>query len=181
MANDGYIVKLDRPHSSLDYHWALRAKGTPLPKPLELSGYEHAVMVGNMYVTFYLTGKLTTWQPTPIKHRVLEEDAKATFEFSTANFYLEIDRATEHKGVIKSKAERYMKLKETFHVIFVVPDEKRAEAVLDELPRNAGTRFLAALHDDIHRDPREQIFVSANRPADFQYLSDIISSVRTDE
>lgn len=139
------------------------------------------MMVGDMYVSFYLTGKLVKWQNKPLKHRTLEEDSKAKLEFSDATFYFEIDRATEHQGVMRSKAQRYVKLDEMFHVIFIVPNSSRAEDVLDELPRNAGTRFLVTLFDDIHRDPREQIYVSANRPDEFQYLADVISSVRTDK
>jgi hypothetical protein len=174
MADEKILALIDRPHSSLDYHWALRIPGKPLPKPLELSGYQHAKIVGDVYVALKAAGLLEYWQSNPLKHRSLEEDAKALLSGYPNYMYFEIDRANQHKGAIASKASRYVKLKEVFHTIFVVPSIGRAEDVLDELPRDKGTKFLVTLADLICVNPLMKGYVSANRPAEMQRLEDIL-------
>jgi len=96
MDDDGYIAKIDRPHASLDYHWAIRIKNTPLPKPLKLSGYEHARLIGDVYVALKLTGQSLEWKQNTEKHRTLEEDIETIFNGS--KIYWEVDCATEHPG-----------------------------------------------------------------------------------
>ena len=180
MVNDEIIYKIERPHSSLDYHWALTIPRQPKLKPLKLYGYEHTRIVGDVYVAMAKTGKLDLWQSTPIKHKSLEEDAKARLTVSPNFIYFEIDRDTQHKGVIASKAERYMKLQDRFHVIFVTLNQGRAEEILDELPKNQGTKFIVALEEYITASPLYDCYVVASRPADFQYLDEFLLDVRTD-
>jgi hypothetical protein len=180
MAKGEYIAKIDRPHASLDYQWALRVKGKPLPKPLKTSGYEHAVAVADIYVAWKLTGLLREFRSNPVKHRSLEEDAHTILSLTTVPIDWEVERSPREKGVIAYKAARYMKLPGPRHVIFTATSPSHAEDILDELPRNRGTLFIVTLHEYLLVDPLMQGYVSANKPTEFQWLPDILSSVRTD-
>lgn len=181
MAEDEYIAKIDRPHASLDYQWALKVKGKPLPKPLKTSGYDHAVSVADIYVAFKLTGLIESFRAKPVKHRSLEEDAEMVLSLSPVPVVWEVERSRyREKGEIASKAARYMKLTKPRHVIFTALDGDHAEAILEELPHNQGTLFIVTLHEYLLVDPLMQGYVSANRIGDFQSIKDILSSVRTD-
>lgn len=180
MADDDYIAQIERPHASLDYQWALRIKGKPLPKPLKLSGYDHAVAIADVYVAWKLTRLLQSFQTKPLKHRTLEEDIKMTISLTLVPLYWEVERSPREKGVLASKAARYMRLPKPLHVIFTAISGSHAEDILDELPRNQGSLFIVTLHEYILADPLTQSYVSANRPSEFQNLQDILSSVRTD-
>lgn len=179
MFKDGYLWKINRPHHSLDYQWALKVTGKPSPKPYELSSYEHARMTGDVYVALALTGEMSDWVNNTEKHRLLEEDAKCFL--SGRQVYFEVDRNTEHVGDIAHKAARYMKLDGWFHVIFVAPHGARANNIMNELPENRGTQFVVTLFESISTDPLQNIYVSANRTADFQFLSDILADVPSSE
>ncbi len=168
MANNGYLVKLKRTHAVLEQMWAIKTR--PAIKPLELANYEHERMCADVYVSLKLTGHLQEWEVNSAKHRLIEEDRKAVF--LDRIIYWEIDRGTEKKGAISYKATRYVKLNGRFHVIFVAPNEDRANAILHELPTNRGAQFLVSLHEYMKHDPLAQAYVSANRPGDFQYLND---------
>lgn len=176
MAEAEYIVQIDRPHKSLDYQWSLPQK--PKPKPYALSSYEHNVMAGDDYVALYLVGGLTKWRQNKEKHRSIEEDALAEWHGKT--IYIENDRGTEHEGDIASKAARYAKKDGWFHVLFVAPRVSRAEQILDELPRDAGTRFIVTLQDYVQEitvrgGADVKGFISANRPTELQFLHEILS------
>jgi hypothetical protein len=179
MADDGYLAKIDRPHASLDYQWALKVKGKPLPKPLKISGYDHAAAVADIYVAWKLTGLLKEFRGSPVKHRSLEEDARTVLSLTPIPIDWEVERSPREKGVIAHKAARYMKLPKPPHVIFTATGESHAEDILDELPRNQGTLFIVTLHEYILINPLMKSYVSADRPAEFQELPDILSSVRT--
>jgi hypothetical protein len=179
MAGDGYIAQVERPHASLDYQWASRIKGKPLPKSLRLSGYEHAVAVADVYVAWKLTGLLRSFRSNPLKHRALEEDIRMTVSLGPAPLYWEVERSPRGKGVIAGKAARYMKLPGPLHVIFTAVSGGHAEDILDELPRDRGALFIVTLHEYVSADPLMQGYVSADRPSEFQSLQDILSSVRT--
>lgn len=180
MAEDEYIAQIKRPHASLDYQWALRIKGKPLPKSLKLSGYEHAVAIADVYVAWKLTGFLQSFRSKSLKHRALEEDINMSISLTPVPLYWEVERSPREKGVIASKAARYMKLPKPLHVIFTATSGSHAEDILDELPRNQGALFIVTLHEYILSDPLMQGYVSASRPSEFQNLQDILSSVRTD-
>jgi hypothetical protein len=179
MAGEEFIAKIERPHASLDYQWALRIKGKPLPKPLKTSGYDHAVAVADIYVAWKLSGLLQEFRATPVKHRSLEEDARTVISLTPAPLDWEVERSPREKGVIASKAARYMKLPKPRHVIFTATSGSHAEDILEELPRNQGTLFIVTLHEYLLVDPLMKGYVSANRPTEFQDLQDILSSVRT--
>jgi hypothetical protein len=178
MAGDFSIARIARPHASLDYQWALRR--TPLPKPLKLSGYDHAVAVADVYVAFKLTGLLESFQSNPLKHRSLEEDAKMTLSVSPVPLYWEVERSPRKKGEIAHKVTRYQKIPEPIHVIFSATDGNHAEDILEELPRKNGTRFIVTLHEYILHDPLMAGYLSANRIDELQPLESILSSVRTE-
>jgi hypothetical protein len=169
MSKNGFIVQLSRPHATLEQMWAVKTR--PAIKPLELANYEHERMCADVYVSFYLTGQLQEWEVNSAKHRLIEEDRKSVF--LDRQIYWEIDRGTERRGAIKSKADRYVKLSGRFHVIFVAPHEDRANAILNELPTNRGGQFLVTLYEYIKRDPLSEAYVSANRASEFQFLEDI--------
>jgi hypothetical protein len=179
MAGDEYIAKINRPHASLDYQWALKVKGRPLPKPLRTSGYDHAVAVADVYVAWKLAGLLREFQSMPVKHRALEEDARTILGLTPVPVFWEVERSPREKGVIAHKATRYMKLPKPVHVIFTATNPSHAEDILEELPRNQGTLFIVTLHEYLLLDPLMKGYVSASRPTEYQGLSDILSSVRT--
>jgi hypothetical protein len=180
MASDFSVARIDRPHASLDYQWALRVAGKPLPKKLALSGYDHAVAVADVYVAFKLTGLLQSFQSNPLKHRSLEEDAQMVISLSPLTLYWEVERSARKKGEIAYKAARYMKLPRPIHVIFSATGINHAEDILEELPRKNGTRFIVTLHEYILHDPLMAGYLSANRIDELQPLENILSSVRTD-
>lgn len=179
MAEDEYVAKINRPHASLDYQWALKVRGQPTPKPLRTSGYDHAVAVADVYVAWKLTGLLTAFQSTPVKHRTLEEDARTVLSLTPAPVFWEVERSPREKGVIAHKAARYLKLPRPLHVIFTATSATHAEDILEELPRDQRTLFIVTLHEYLLVDPFMKGYVSADRPTEFQALKDILTSVRT--
>src|SRR6266851_825574 len=86
MVNEKLIVKLARPHVTLDFMYSLKGK-----KALALSNYNHELSCGNVYAALKKTGQLESWVYYP-RLAGVEPDRKARLAGIRQDLYLEIDR-----------------------------------------------------------------------------------------
>src|SRR5690349_14789020 len=98
MVDEKILIKLSRPHATLDYMFALKGKR----KPLALSNYDHELSCGNTYVSFKASGALEEWTYCP-RLTGIDPDRKARLAGIRQDLYLEIDRGTEPLWKIENK------------------------------------------------------------------------------
>lgn len=166
MVADKLIIKLSRPHVTLDYMYSLKGKR----KPLALSNYNHELSCGDVYTAFKGTGLLEEWGYYPHLAGV-EPDRKARITGIRQDLYLEIDRGTEPLWKIENKVKSYQP--GPYQVIFVAPDTTRAKAILFVLEAaRRGHQFLVTL-DSWMTEPLGQIYVSPVNVAVKHALQDL--------
>lgn len=162
MAQEGLIHKLGSPHKSLDMLWS----HLDYKKPLKLSGYAHAKAEGDLFIACHLSGAVWTYRPADLDK--IEPDDKAVWDDTT--IYYEVDMSTMSPDKIQDKINRYIRVPQRFHVIFVIgsnqthPDHRKAEIenqadMILELITNAkrGHQFLITLLDWATVDPTKMI------------------------
>jgi len=153
MVAEKLIVKLSRPHVTLDYMYALKGKR----RSLALSNYEHELACGDVYVGLKQTGSLEEWVYYP-RFTSVEPDRKARLQGIRQDLYFEIDRGTEPLWKIENKVNFYPS--GPYQVIFTAPTRTRADAILRVLETTGrGHQFLVTLQEWI-TDPLGEIFVS---------------------
>jgi hypothetical protein len=153
MVAEKLLIKLSRPHVTLDYMYSLKGKR----KPLALSNYQHELACGDAYVGLKQTGALEEWVYCP-RFEGVEPDRKARLVGIEPDLYFEIDRGTEPLWKIESKVNAYPS--GPYQVIFVAPTTTRADAILRVLEdARRGQQFLVTLQEWI-TDPLGEIFVS---------------------
>lgn len=132
--------------------------------------FKHDLMITDIHLALYKTGKLleASWrQPRQKLKGALNEDAQ--FEVAVAMpertgkiaFYLEADTGVEPDWMIEDKLKRYLRARDDarFHVLFVVPEKKRAQAFacraerfLDKAKPSTLKFFLFTTLDEIMSD-----------------------------
>ena len=168
MVADKLIIKLSRPHVTLDYMYSLKGKR----KALALSNYNHELSCGNVYTALKATGALEEWVYYP---RVVgvEPDRKARLSGIRQDVYFEIDRNTEPLWKIENKVNAYQP--GPYQVIFVAPNTTRADAILRVLEAaRRGHQFLVTL-DSWITDALGPIYVSPVNVLEKHSLQDIQS------
>jgi hypothetical protein len=170
MVDDRLINKLPRPHAILEWMFADK----DMRKPIELSGYAHVLGMGDIFIGLVSSGKLERFGYKKPKEKNVIEDLRFKLVGVDEIFYVEEDRGTMGIEKIQSKVERYMKLPGRFHVIFCVPDERRAENFLTMLVNyRRGNQFLVTLHEYLSSDPLKSIFVSPKAPENYLSLFEL--------
>lgn len=168
MVDEKILIKLPRPHATLDYMYSLKGKR----KPLALSNYDHELACADVFVGFKSTGQLEDWAYYPNDFSTVEPDRKARLTGIRQDLYLEIDRGTEPGWKLEKKILWYPS--GPHQVIFVAPNDTRADQILGLLESTKrGNQFLVTLQDWI-ANPLSEIFVSPldvekkHRLSDFQ-------------
>lgn len=170
MCDEGAINKLDPPHRTLEIMWA--PKG--MRKTLQLSGYEHFKAMGDVFIGLVSTGQLEKIGIKKPKEKNVIEDLRFKLFGLESIFYVEEDMGTMGLDKIESKVERYMKQPGWFHVIFDVPNENRAEAILTILSKyHRKNQFVVTLHEYMSANPLAGIYVSPASPENYLSLLEL--------
>lgn len=99
--------------------------------------FKHDLMITDIHLALHKTGMLLEWrQPRQKLKGALNEDARLEMAVAMPErtgkivFYLEADTGVEPDWMIEDKFKRYLRARDDarFHVLFVVPEGKRARA-----------------------------------------------------
>lgn len=152
--------------------------------------FKHDLMITDVHLALHKTQKLLQWrQPRQKLKCALNEDA--WFEIAVMlpertgkiAFYLEADTGVEPDWMIEDKFKRYLRARDDvrFHVLFVVAESKRAQALarraerfLDKAKPSTLKLFLFTTLDEIMSDPLGAICQIAHDTAKFPIIPNLL-------
>jgi len=152
--------------------------------------FKHDLMITDIHVALKKTGMLLEWrQPRQKLKGALNEDAR--FEMAVPMpertgkiaFYLEADTGVEPDWMIEDKFKRYLRWRddERFHVLFVVSEKKRAQALarraekfLDKAKPSTLKLFLFTTLDEIMDDTLGSICHIAHDTVKFPIVPNLL-------
>lgn len=152
-----------------DYFWSLRKHPVITERVLEAPRsevhtfkYEHEKACAEVFVSLALTARLYDWQAHRRISKGIIPDRLA--DFGNRIFYLEIERGTQDKIVLKTENYRrfWRETNEDFYVLFLVKDEKTLEDAVRKLEgTNAADHYLVGVFSEFTDDPLNAILTGS--------------------
>lgn len=152
--------------------------------------FKHDLMITDIHVALSKTGMLLEWRQPRLRVKGgVNEDARFEMEIvmqdrrGKITFYLEADAGTEPAWMIEDKFKRYLRAREDerFNVLFVFPDEKRAQAFarraekfLDKTTPSTLKFLLFTTLEEITINPLGAICHIAHDTAKFPIVPDLL-------
>jgi len=169
MAEEKILVKLTRPPARVDFLYSLKESKR---KALKYPSHDHEVACGDVYIGLKKSGALEEWTYYPHDFTTVDPDRKARLADIRQDLFLEVDRGTEPGWKLEKKILFYPP--GPYQVIFVAPDDTRAEQILRILESvRRGHQFLVTLQEWMATNPLGQVYVSPVEPAEKRSLREL--------
>ncbi len=136
--------------------------------------FDHDLLITDIHIALYKTGRLLEWEQPKLKKKdELNEDVYCVIAVYSGDAmkelhcYIEADNGSEPDWQIREKISRYLsyynKQQKPFRVLFIAPDERRAQQLVRvaqrSVPKEASRMFLFSNIEKFKTEPSGTIYL----------------------